>query len=1478
MALNFKIKSKILDELDRIIPPEEQGAFIERERKLLPTREDLKKVGKFVGKQLSFGQARGALLRGRPGQPSEVIKPTEAKALGKTVAFPFRQIHRPIAGIQETVGTALEGKTAAEALRAGARGFLEPEKAKTITSRVPITKFERGGPAARLIPRALVTGVEEFALFQLVFGNAAKRVAQGIRGRVSLDRVKRAIPALEKLKVKFGSSKTIGRGDVLTQKAKAFITEAQRNPAMRKVLDAISKGQLVKGQPTLLFAGAPVPFKPGDIVRIGKDIAKISKIEAGKAILLIGGKEVVKNLSDLSPEPLAEEAKKFETAEEFTKAQKANVYSSEDIELHPEIAKNIVGPAFLQGDKIIGAKFGEGGIYNHADIAKKLDFPKDIVPGFIDKEGKFLYQYEEDIPKQQLTDIFNKAKEVTPVDPKSIIEQAGGKFKGITPGLKAQGEFPATPDIIQFDDPKTGSTLAVAGDKFSLEAVKAKIAKSRESFVEGGKLKTPAKPIIRQPKSIRSIIRKAGGIDPTSLQAAGVSKQDIAEFGAKGLLKKGGQKFEDLANQLIESGDIILSGDEFPSVALLDSIQSDATSLSFADEVSPGVERAIKPPAVIKPKAPIIKPSVLSLGKVKPTIHEATGFTKTIETIVTNEAKLLKFKLQAEQRASKLGEKVGKREVRTAEALKRKVNDLVKTINSLSKRDIPPDFKDQVDAIMSKFDLHFRAPKTIARRQSMRDFVERLKAEGELIPIPTDRLEAIDQITLNNLNVDQLEAIKDTIAQIVHIGALKKKLIASKQLRDFKVVENDIVTRIRELRPNKVVEELGEEFAPPSARKKDFFGRIDDAVSKFFGFHRKTEFIARTLDGFGSGPVQDNITQPIQDAGSAELSKTEEVYTKLRNLVQPLNMNKVINTKISVPGVKTQMTIEEMMTVYLNSQNSGNLERLIRGNNLTEAQIDTINSKLAKDYPEVKTFADGIFDLFDSLFDDTVNTTLKLTGLRVQKVAGRYFPIITDKELSKMAQFREAEKDLFQEVFQRTSVEKGFTKSRVGGRDAIELRGFTSIMRHLDSVIHYNTHALAIRDVQKLIASPRIKNAIDNAMGEAITKQFPPWLKTVADPRTPGVTTVEKWVDHLRRNSTAAILGLKFSVSLLQAGSFTLTIKEIGLVPSMQGLVEFWRNPNAATRFVFENSSQMKFRAKTFDREIKDRINSRGVQKMIKDLPGADEVLFAMIKGVDFLTTMPSWLGAYHLKLGQTNSHIEAVRYADKIVRLTQPQGSVKDLAQISRGRPFQKLFTAFYTFFSQLYNQQASTFDRLKFGKEHPLRKVRDFTSAWFWILVAPVIYSTMARSGFNVFDKKKFTKNFVKKFPAEAISYAFGGLFLIRDLASAIAKPFGFKAPPGLRGFESGARGARAKSTKSKIKNFTRALGTFTGRIPDQLFTTFDGIMDLASGRSKDIRRLVFSKYALGEKKEKKPKSKFQGRSRLRRKTLRRNKLSFR
>lgn len=201
----------------------------------------------------------------------------------------LKQFARPVAAIQAGIGAEIEKKPI---IPETIKGFLEPEKVKSITERVPLTEWETQGSVARIIPRSIAEGIENYALYSLVYGVVPKAVKTA-ETNLAMSRLEKSLPIWEKAGVKFPQG--ISKAD----KVNIILGAAKNNPEV---------GEIVKRvviTPSFLWRKAQAispKFNVGDLVKVGEQVAEILDIAGTKAILGMGGQQFVANLEDLQVE------------------------------------------------------------------------------------------------------------------------------------------------------------------------------------------------------------------------------------------------------------------------------------------------------------------------------------------------------------------------------------------------------------------------------------------------------------------------------------------------------------------------------------------------------------------------------------------------------------------------------------------------------------------------------------------------------------------------------------------------------------------------------------------------------------------------------------------------------------------------------------------------------------------------------------------------------------------------------------------------------------------------------------------------------------------------------------------------------------------------------------------------------------------------------------------------------------------------
>jgi len=852
---------------------------------------------------------------------------------------------------------------------------------------------------------------------------------------------------------------------------------------------------------------------------------------------------------------------------------------------------------------------------------------------------------------------------------------------------------------------------------------------------------------------------------------------------------------------------------------------------------------------------------------VKQSIEETTGVSRVTPEVVTDVARQLRDQFLIAQKSSKAGAVSGRKQVREKVRITRETNKAIRDLKRFEKltgpksKTIPQEFKEQINAMLEGIGLKGRArgdkaAALEATAESQRQFIERMQEQGEIIPIPSDKIIDLSEKNVRDMTLEDLQSLRDQVKTIAKVGRDSKIQLGKKGRVTNELLVRKAVKAISKF--GKTAPEGALKFSPPSARKKGFIQKSKDKIDGVFAPLRKNEFITDFL----GKDVHDATTKRIQDAGGAELRMQEQQKSALKEAISPWQKGKAwrnfTKNREKIAGTSLEMTREEAVTIALNAGNKGNLRHLVEGNKLPEAAIDRVVASLSA---KERVLVNKLQKLADASWEQSADVAETITGVRPQKIEGKYWPVINDRQLAKQAATREAEQDLFQQVIGKSFVGGKFTKARTGGTDAVDLKGTSALLQHLSSVAHFNTHAIPVRDVNKIIRDPRFKKAVSDTYNEAIYESaFPKWLKSVANPRQ-DVTNIDRTVNAIRRNSITANLALKVSVSAMQAGSFSQTVHELGKTSansasnpkegmkwSMKGMADFYGsgNPMKTIAEVNKLSTEMRNRASSVDRDMNEATSAEGMKRLLDGKLGARDLMFGTIRMVDAAVTYPTWMGAYAKEMSQSGDQSKAIDFADKTVRKTQPQGAIKDLAEISKGGAFQKLFTQYYSFFSVAYNQMAQTKDFAKLSQEGKGAKVQEIASALTFLLVVPALYSEWARKGFRLLTKEEM---------AGAIGgYAAGTVPFLRDVAS----PYGIQAVPAATGTKKLKAGIGAAIEGFKegeilnekaIEGVVRGTGQLTGLPTEQAWITANGLIDLMTGETDNLKRLGFSEFSLRE-----------------------------
>lgn len=762
------------------------------------------------------------------------------------------------------------------------------------------------------------------------------------------------------------------------------------------------------------------------------------------------------------------------------------------------------------------------------------------------------------------------------------------------------------------------------------------------------------------------------------------------------------------------------------------------------------------------------------------------------------------------------------------------------------------DYWQQITALLAQHDLR-RAitQKELARRQSLRDFLDAQLAKGTLAEAQI----AIDPRVLANtakrhyteLTAEAFRGLVDSVRNLAHLGALKQKLLKAQDKRDFDATVSALVDSAIK-HPDYRAEPLPYGRGP--------FAPVRDVAAKVNAAHIKPEFAFEYLDNNqGGGAWWSTLFKPIADAEAAELEMMHDAskrFTKLLDLYSRKERALWHRKRRHFPRLQTSLAKDELLALALNWGNDINRQRLLSGHArfgwTQEGILEALDTLDARDWQ----FVQGVWDLVNSFWPQIAAFQKRLTGLAPVKVdavpvptkfgvmPGGYYPLKYDNRLSDRAQKldeKQSVREQFGGNWAKAQTRQGHLEARKENVTLPVLLDLSVASQHLENVIHDITHREAVIDVDRLLQDDDIAGAIKGVMGTEFYRTLRPWLQSVASDRTPNINPLNRVMRHARHGMTVVSMGLKLSTILVQPLGFTQSIELLGERAALTGLQAFYGKPwqiKERIDFVLARSPMMRRRMQTFDRDVRDIEKAFGARSVLREL---DAAMFAGIGIADMMVSLPTWLGAYDKGMADfKNDEAKAIAFADRSVRLSQGSGAAKDLPAIQRGEETARVFTMFYSYFSTLNN----LLRRRTQLTRRPGDAGRAALGALYLVVVPAVLAELVLGRGPD--DDEGFAAWAAKK----VLLYPAASWVLIRDIANAVGTDFGYSFTPVADAFRFTAETTKAAAEgdfdRATIKSGLNALGVWLKLPTRQAWLSGEYLHDYFNGDIED-----FSLYEL-------------------------------
>jgi hypothetical protein len=773
-------------------------------------------------------------------------------------------------------------------------------------------------------------------------------------------------------------------------------------------------------------------------------------------------------------------------------------------------------------------------------------------------------------------------------------------------------------------------------------------------------------------------------------------------------------------------------------------------------------------------------------------------------------------------------------------------------------------YKDQVAGILEKFEFRVISGKAIARRQSMREWIEQTMAQaGEGNPFANHSVMTKDEAAVADLSrqddaqsaqpdlgitdamlveagtrnyrtltLPELEAVGDALRAIEHLSRLKNKLLTQAEKRKIDDWVNDLVASIE----NKSLKKVG---ATSFGSTLDNWESIKRKGAAFRDISRQPTSLIKMLDGYDDDGIAWRLLgQPMQEAAAEETVQLHQANIDIQELYSIYSAKDLMlmNHKVADPRLGRKIDRHSVVAILMNYGNPVNKQRILDGMGLTEEMAQSLMDTYLteKDYQFAKaawayldTFKKAAFDLHKDLFGFTPEEVEAVPfETKYGTMPGGYFPIQYDPEKSAAADQHALTNMLQPQVKSiQSKAKQGSTQARVARvvrpmkTDVMQI-----ISQHVADTIHHTTHDRALFDVGRILSRDSVKTAITENYGPHIYTQFTDLVRELKDGGEKPRNMLEALLMGVRNNATLATLGASLRTITLQPFGVTNSIVAarlagIGTHRLMNSYAEFYRHLPTETAKIREESVYMRHREQVMSTaisRIKNKIQRKGQIREITEL-----TMIPIMKSQFYTVDAPLYMAARDHYLSSGMDEKKAIGLAEQVVREAQGGGGIMDTAQGMRGHPVMKIFTNFLTYTVTTWNLQVKNFNKARRGEQNPF----DFTVNMFVALTVPAILNQLlgllTRGGGD--DDEDFSEKVLR----EQISFLLSANPATAQLSGGI-QGYDYKGPQGL---------AIINQIGNAIKQ------TQQGEPDDAFFKAWINVAGLATGLpSTQINRTIF------------------------------------
>ncbi len=767
------------------------------------------------------------------------------------------------------------------------------------------------------------------------------------------------------------------------------------------------------------------------------------------------------------------------------------------------------------------------------------------------------------------------------------------------------------------------------------------------------------------------------------------------------------------------------------------------------------------------------------------------------------------------------------------------------------RKTVDPDYVDQIDALLERFDLRAATTgKEIAQRKSLAEWLKAQQALGLEPDLPPQVVNEALRTSYKDLTLAELKGLVDSVKQIEHLGRLKSKLLTAVDQRSYEAVRDSMAESINQNAGGRAAS-----IRTPTTNR----GLTLKALREFGAAHIKAATWARILDGGkDGGAVWEYIIRPANAAGDKEVRMRAEATAALHEIMAPLLKGGRMGGKgLEFPSIGRPLNRQERIAIALNTGNEGNLQRLLGGEGWTREQIQPVLDSIT---PEEARAVQAIWDHFETYRPLVGEMERRIYGkepewvqpspvkMGGEELRGGYYPIKYDPAASVRAEEHadaEGAKRQLQGAYGAATVRRSFAKTRaeeVTGRPL--LYSLAGVYQGVNETIHALSWSEWLIDANRLLKSTAIDRAVREHYGPEAMRQFKTWRDAVAEGEQAVNGALDKALGAVRQSVSVAGLGFNVMSAAMQPLGFSQSVVRLGAKWAGVGLKRYLASPAEAAKQANELSDFMASRSRTRFRELNELRNR--VQEQSAARTAMQESAYYLMMKAQRMVDVPTWWGGYEKAIAEGSDEARAVALADQAVIDSQGGGQTKDLSAIEMGGQAQRLFTVFYSFMNTALNLgAASTMTASSRGR---------MAADYLLLYAVPAVLGALWKDALTPGDSGDYDnpEEATKKLAGEQVGFLAGLMVVVREFGEASKaalglsdRPRDYTGPAGVRIVNDALMAAKQAQQGEFDDSFRKAavnlLGDVAGIPSAQINRTVTGAQALRDGKTMNPAALA-------------------------------------